>query len=206
MKEKEVEVCKSIMVGGMMAAMVSSAVSEGSEQVSESVTPLIAVLASDTAVAHGMMEDGTMQGMLTLAKQHHLNESIVHDTTTAIGLVVQDISHISAIVEWGSAEVLVDSLLTHHADLRRTQETLAVIHTLSATKTAVPSFLSMDSISRHTRDHEGLLHTTRHTHTGHAVPGSSPHQRRGSGGGGAAQWLQSTSQGHERALHTGGSV
>ena len=147
MKEKEVDVCKSIVVGGMMAAMVSSAVSEGSEEVSENVTPLIAVLACDTAVAHGMMEDGTMQGMLTLAKQHHLNSSIIHDTTTAIGLVVQDVSHVSAIVEWGSAEVLVDSLLTHHADLTRTQHTLAVINTLSSQPAAVPSFLSMDSIA-----------------------------------------------------------
>ena len=77
MKERPIEVCQAITVGGMMRVMVSSAVSEGSEEVSANVTPLIAVLAGDATAARGMMEDGTMQGMLTLAKAHHLNEQIV---------------------------------------------------------------------------------------------------------------------------------
>ena len=148
MKERQVEVCGAMMSGGMAHAMVQSAVAEQCESVSSSVTPLIAVLAADASNAADLMKDGTVQGMLTLAKQHHLNEQIVHDTTKTIGLVVQQNNgNISKIVEWGSAEVLIDSLLTHHADLHRTQETLQVINTVTAQPASVPSFLSMDSIS-----------------------------------------------------------
>ena len=147
MKEREAEVCQSIMVGGMMRSLVSSAVSENNEEVSSSVTPFIAILAGDATAAHGMMQDGTMQGMLTLAKAHHLNEQIVQDTTATIGLMVKDPSHISQIVSWGSAEVLIDSLLTHHSDLEKTQATLRVIETMTANKASIPSFLQMDSIS-----------------------------------------------------------
>ena len=148
MKERQVEVCGAMMSGGMAHALVQSAVLEQSESVSASVTPLIAVLAADAGNADGLMKDGTVQGMLTLAKAHHLNEQIVHDATRTIGLVVaHEEGNIARVVEWGSAEVLIDSLLTHHADLRRTHETLQVINTVTAQQASVPSFLSMDSIS-----------------------------------------------------------
>jgi len=144
---KDADSAASIVMTGVFNSLLEGSLKEvENEELATYVSQLGALCASHSTNVSKMVSDGNIEGLISLAQSHQLNETVLHAVVEGLAALATDEVMARRIGANGGAEVLVESIVANMLDKEKLTSALGLLNKLAVDDASIQRLVEAGAV------------------------------------------------------------